>query len=739
MALFFLLLGFFVVNSSGADVVSTLPANMDFETEFTDSLLFNWDCIEDGYQFVCDSTVSLSGSRSGRLDFVGPEGEAGLLTQKIPYSYQGDEIVFSGFFRKSLLGDESSSGFFMRLFGSAGEFIEHNYSVIEDSTGDSDWAHFEIMVESGKFADSLSFGVYLIGSGSIWIDDLEMTIDGNPVAETPLLPEYGALTDHEFDAGSGIAINEVDSFQIESLVQLGKIWAFLKYHHPYICNGEVNWDYQLFRVMPGILQASTSREREQALLGLFDDLPLVVSCKCTDIEVDRVRLATDLSWIDNSVLGVTLTEKLENVYAGRYQEPSFYVRSTPYPFFFENSYEDLTMPDAGFRILALYRYWGMVEYYFPYRYATNNSWSDQIRISLPYFIAADSPLEYQQALQRLIVSVGDSHARLFTESETLTEFLGEYSVPLHLCCIDGNWVVDGYTHSSGEESSVRVGDVVLSCDGELLSDIVERLRPYSSGSNEQSMFHIMGRYLLRVDSDSVQLVMSRGDQTMDVTMTAVPAEEVDRSYSEVPAVGETSYTITDENVGYVHLGTLMRSDVPGMKEAFREISGLVLDLRSYPCDFPIYEVASYIVPESTPFVIFSKCDFSNPGTFYWNKPTLAGGDDSEMYTGRVALIVDEGTQSSGEFHAMAWRVAPETMVFGHATAGADGNVVSFYLPGGMYSRFTGLGVYNPDSSETQRVGIIPDVPMSPTIPGLQAGRDELLEAAVEWVLSIDNS
>lgn len=730
-----------LVNSSGVNPAFTSLYNMDFELEPADTQSLNWQCEEFGYEFAIDSMVFHSGSRSGRLNLVEPGEYLGTISQQIPFAFQGEEIVFSGFFRKPLLGDESSTGFYINLFGTAGEFIGNNIFVIEDSTENIDWRHFEISVENSRFADSLAFGVYLIGPGSIWIDDLELLIDGNPLAESIARPQFPALNDVEFDAGSGIVIREPNSFQTESLVRLGKVWSFLKYHHPDICNGEINWDYELFRVLPDVIQASTPFEREQALLELFDNLSPILPCECIEVNRDQVRLATGLSWIDQSELGVTLTDKLQNVYDGRYQGPSFYVRSTPfspYSFFAENSYDYMTMPDAGFRILALYRYWGMVEYYYPYRYATNNNWSQQIQTSLPSFIAAETPLEYQHALQRLIASVGDSHAMLLTESEDLTAFFGEYSAPLHFCQIEGSWVVDGYTHPSGEESDVRIGDVILSCDGVVLSDMVERLLPYSNGSNEQSMLNIMGRFLLRGNTNSVQLEISRGDQIIEVTMARVPVEEIDRNYSELPAVGEASYSIMNQNVGYVHVGSLLRSDIPSMKDAFQEINGLVLDLRSYPSDFLIYELASFLIPEPTPFVLFSRCDFDNPGTFYWDEPTMVGGDDPNPYSGRVALIVDIGTLSSGEFHAMALRLAPEAMVLGHPTSGADGDVTGFYLPGGMYTRFTGLGVYNPDSSETQRVGIIPDVLMNPTIPGLQAGRDELLEAAVEWVLSADN-
>jgi len=725
------------VNDGEVCAVSDLPGNMDFETECADSLLFNWVCNEAGFEFVYDSTVFRSGSRSGRLDFVEPGEYMGNLLKKIPFSYQGEEIVFSGYFRKSLLDEESSSGFYMLLQDSLGNYLEYNYTAIEDSADISEWQRFEIAVRNCNFADSLSFGVYHIGPGSIWIDDFELSVDGKPITEALSRPESAVLADNEYDAGSGIVIGEVSPFQLESLAQLGKVWVFLKYHHPHICRGEVNWDYELFRTMPSVLQASTFEEREQALLGLLDDLSPIEPHECVDINPDEVRLATDLSWIDHSELGVTLASALETVYTGRHQGSSFYVRFTSLPSFFEESYKDMAMPDTGFRLLALYRYWGMIEYYFPYRYATNNIWSDQIRISLPSFIAAGSPLEYQLAVQQLFVSLGDSHASLLVEPEAFAGFLGEYATPLHLYHIDGSWVVDGYTHPSAEESPVRVGDVILSCDRIPLSEIAGKLRPYAHGSNEGSLLNIMGRYLLRGNTNSTLLEISRGNQITEVTMTRVPVEEIDRKYCEVPATGETAYSIMDENISYVHLGTLLRSDVPGLKEAFRETCGLVLDLRNYPCDMPLFDVASYIIPEPTPFVLFSRCDSDNPGSFYWDEPGIAGGGDPDPYTGRVAVIVDEGTASCGEFHAMAWRLAPEARVFGHATCGADGNIVNFYLPGGMYSRFTGLGVYNPDSTETQRVGIIPDVFVNPTVSGLQAGRDELLETAVKWVLSTD--
>lgn len=82
---------------------------------------------------------------------------------------------------------------------------------------------------------------------------------------------------------------------------------------------------------------------------------------------------------------------------------------------------------------------------------------------------------------------------------------------------------------------------------------------------------------------------------------------------------------------------------------------------------------------------------------------------------------------------MAFRVAPNVSVVGSTTAAADGNVSKFYLPGGIYTWFSGIGVYYPDGKETQRIGIVPDIEMRPTIEGIKKGKDEVLEKAVEII------
>src|SRR5262249_37755750 len=114
---------------------------------------------------------------------------------------------------------------------------------------------------------------------------------------------------------------------------------------------------------------------------------------------------------------------------------------------------------------------------------------------------------------------------------------------------------------------------------------------------------------------------------------------------------------------------------------------------------------------------------------------FTGSNNANVYQGKVIILVNELAVSSSEYQAMAYKAIPGARVLGSTTAGADGNVSLISLPGGIRTYISGIGVYYPDGTETQQVGIVPDVWVTPTIRGFQEGRDEVLEKAIELLLN----
>lgn len=99
----------------------------------------------------------------------------------------------------------------------------------------------------------------------------------------------------------------------------------------------------------------------------------------------------------------------------------------------------------------------------------------------------------------------------------------------------------------------------------------------------------------------------------------------------------------------------------------------------------------------------------------------------------VILLVNELTQSNPEFQAMALQRCPQTLIIGSLTSGADGDIVWIPLPGQLTSS-SGVGVFYPDGTPTQAVGVRLDAEVLPTAERLQAGRDEVLERALVLAL-----
>jgi hypothetical protein len=165
----------------------------------------------------------------------------------------------------------------------------------------------------------------------------------------------------------------------------------------------------------------------------------------------------------------------------------------------------------------------------------------------------------------------------------------------------------------------------------------------------------------------------------------------------------------------------------------KDTKGIVIDFRCYPSDFLVFTLMKYLNPLPAPFVKFTKGSIENPGAFIYGTTLNAGDTNANYYKGKVIIIVNETTQSSAEYHTMAFRTAPNAKVIGSTTAGADGNVSKITLPGGISTMISGIGILTPDGKETQRVGIIPDVEVKRTIKGYKEGRDEMLEKAIELI------
>lgn len=214
------------------------------------------------------------------------------------------------------------------------------------------------------------------------------------------------------------------------------------------------------------------------------------------------------------------------------------------------------------------------------------------------------------------------------------------------------------------------------------------------------------------------------------TQTLVVARLANSDLRPIPhdRPGETFQLLSDD-VAYLKLSSIRIQDVVGYLERASGTRGLVIDIRNLPSEFFVFELGSRLIQESTSFVRFTKGDLDNPGAFTWTQP-LALQPQTPGYSGKIAILVDEVSISQAEYTTMAFRAGPRAAVIGSTTAAADGNVSPIPLPGGLRTMISGIGVFFPDKTPTQRVDIV----VTPTLDGIREGRDEVLEEALRHIL-----
>jgi C-terminal processing protease CtpA/Prc len=104
-----------------------------------------------------------------------------------------------------------------------------------------------------------------------------------------------------------------------------------------------------------------------------------------------------------------------------------------------------------------------------------------------------------------------------------------------------------------------------------------------------------------------------------------------------------------------------------------------------------------------------------------------------IYKGRTVMLIDERAMSQAEWTGLLFEAANGTKFIGSNSAGAVGDRTTVVLPGGIYVSFTGHDVRHADGRQVQRIGLVPDVAVRPTVAGIRQGRDEVLERAVAYV------
>jgi hypothetical protein len=184
---------------------------------------------------------------------------------------------------------------------------------------------------------------------------------------------------------------------------------------------------------------------------------------------------------------------------------------------------------------------------------------------------------------------------------------------------------------------------------------------------------------------------------------------------------------------YVNIGTASMKTINNALPELKKSRVIICDLRGYPNNN--HEFISYLLTQKDTSTQW----MSIPQAIYPDRERIAGWQYHgwEMRPGKTHLdakiifLVDGQAISYAESYMSFIENYKLATIVGQPTAGTNGNVNPFNLPGGYSISWTGMRVRKHDGSTHHGVGILPDIYVKKTIRGVREGRDEFLEKALE--------
>ena len=549
--------------------------------------------------------------------------------------------------------------------------------------GNTGWNTYIVTIKMDKSVTNIVFGGLLAGSGIAWFDKFELYADDLPIDK--IVWQQADKKESQVIRSNARLDSLLTKQQAQNLFVLAKLWGFLKYHHPEVAKGKNNFDEELFKIMQPVANTPSAEKRNEFLLNWINNLGDETGFKLADeLPAKDVQIKPNLAWINDKFLfSEAMISKLKSIYAHRNRSDNAYIKLMPGVlnpnFEGEEKYKAMSGDDDGLRMLGLFRYWNIIEYFFPSKYLIKENWDDVLKEFIPRFAADRNSLRYKLNCLKLINRIHDTHASISGDKELGTFFGTNYPV-VKARMIQGRLIVTLIVDSAlAKKESIQVGDEILTVNGKTIAQCHKDMEEILCASNPSAADrNFASAFLLRGNGDSLTITYDHEGLIKNGSLKLYPMQAVNaasmKKYYEGPA-----YKLLNDSTGYITLATIKAADLKTIFKTFENTRGIVIDIRNYPAEFMPFVMADYIKPGPSPFVKFTNGNIDNPGLFTFKYTISNGSKNKDYYKGKIVILVDERTQSQAEYTTMALRTAPNAIVMGSQTAGADGNVSMIYF------------------------------------------------------------
>lgn len=506
-----------------------------------------------------------------------------------------------------------------------------------------------------------------------------------------------------------------------------KTWGFLKYYHPNVVKGAFNWENEFLNKIEHFKNLENKRSKTEFFIRWIGELGNVNLKKRKEIDKIYFENNFNLSWLNDTInFENKLIEKLNYLIENQNNENSFYVEKGKNGEVIEKNAPLLNIdsfPNQNERLLCLCQYWNTVEYFFPYKYLTDQKWENVLEEMIGKFKNVSNEKEFELSILELVNKTNDGHS-IFKSKNTI-QFFGTNFFPADTKIINDYAIIKNLPNEKlAVQNNLKKGDIILEINNRKIKDIINEKYKYLNGSNSKAKLRDTYYFLANGTTEKVILKIQRKDSLFE---NVVKRYHYDSIFNKMLTLEK--YKILENNIGYINMAFLEMKDVDEMMNNLSKTKGIIIDLRNYPKFIP-YNLAKRFITKETHCIDIIEPDLSFPGKFINNK-SIKIKPDKKYYQNPIILLVNENTQSRAEFSAMLLQSGNNVRTVGSQTAGANGNMTSISISKKHSALISGTGIFYPNGETMQRKGVKIDFIVEETIEGIKEGKDNQLMKALE--------
>lgn len=582
--------------------------------------------------------------------------------------YAGKTIKFTGRV-KVLQGSTGTGHLWLRVDRSSGNGFFDNMD--QNPIRKSDWKQYEIIGNVDFSAYGIALGCFLKGAGELHVDDMHLYYqDGEKWIEIPI---------------------KNSNFETEAIEGKDVTWVHREHKGQYDIRIVESESYEGKRhVSIKSTQKTSTRKARQ----LFDEAP------------------KPGEYI-NKMAGSGIACMMPLVLYGNKQ--GTYPKGNDSELRAILATVSVDEPGLEQRLGAVIISWNIFRHFYPYFDVVGTDWESELGKALWKSYTDTDREDFQVTLEQMTAPLRDGH--IFVRGEKHLSAAG-----ISWEFIEGQLVI---TQVCVPYYALKPGDIVTQVNGMAPAAYFDQVRSRISAGSKSSLEHKTAMMSLAGEYDSsIYFTVNGKDMQLHFSQPLYP-------YCEEPHPRDI-FKKMEEGIWYLNFDKIEMKTIDSLMPHLKNARSIICDLRGYPNgnhDFICHLlkekdddkwmfVPKYIYPDQE--------NIAGYESYGWDmKPKKPHLD------AKIVFITDGRAISYAESFMGFIEGYKLATIVGQPTAGTNGNVNMFNLPGGFSMSFTGMKVLKHDGSQHHGIGIVPDIPVSKTIAGVKAGRDEFLEKAIE--------